>query len=281
MNLAKRNVGVIAVLIILAMIGVTYAILRPVFQDARRMQKSATCVSNMKQLGLAILQYSQDYHDTLPPSVICHGSDLTNRRATATVVNLLDPYLTEPGSGWDSHRLWDCPAQPGSALYTNNETDANGLVGTIWPQKYICNMNVLRPMGGAHSHYKYFSREERAHLNPGAPDYEIVPEKAASGPPVVRTSNVIDPGYTLALIEWHHKGDHPNAFIDSSDWQRRLAEKPRSLGFHKSNTVGINVCFVDGHGSWCSVDDLYRKNHFHPDDEPWKPGWPGVPASRP
>src|SRR6185295_14534781 len=58
----------IELLVVIAIISILAAILFPVFAQAREKARQATCLSNEKQIGLAILAYCQDYDETLPPA---------------------------------------------------------------------------------------------------------------------------------------------------------------------------------------------------------------------
>jgi type II secretory pathway pseudopilin PulG len=44
------------------------AILFPVFARARENARRSSCQSNLKQIGLGILQYTQDYDEAYPPA---------------------------------------------------------------------------------------------------------------------------------------------------------------------------------------------------------------------
>ena len=57
----------IELLIVIAIIAILAAILFPVFATAREKARQTTCSSNLKQLGLAMVQYTQDY-DECPPN---------------------------------------------------------------------------------------------------------------------------------------------------------------------------------------------------------------------
>lgn len=56
----------IELLVVIAIIAILAAILFPVFAKAREKARQTSCASNEKQLGLAILQYSQDYDEQVP-----------------------------------------------------------------------------------------------------------------------------------------------------------------------------------------------------------------------
>ena len=56
----------IELLVVIAIIAILAAILFPVFAKAREKARAASCMSNMKQINLALLQYVQDYDEKFP-----------------------------------------------------------------------------------------------------------------------------------------------------------------------------------------------------------------------
>jgi prepilin-type N-terminal cleavage/methylation domain-containing protein/prepilin-type processing-associated H-X9-DG protein len=56
----------IELLVVIAIIAILAAILFPVFGRARENARRSSCLSNMKQLGLGMMQYIQDYDETFP-----------------------------------------------------------------------------------------------------------------------------------------------------------------------------------------------------------------------
>ena len=64
---AQRGFTLIELLVVIAIIAILAAILFPVFARARENARKANCQSNLKQIGLAFLQYVQDYDERMPP----------------------------------------------------------------------------------------------------------------------------------------------------------------------------------------------------------------------
>jgi prepilin-type N-terminal cleavage/methylation domain-containing protein/prepilin-type processing-associated H-X9-DG protein len=66
----RSGFTLIELLVVIAIIAILAAILFPVFAQAREKARASTCLSNQKQIGLAISMYAQDYDETLPPAVL-------------------------------------------------------------------------------------------------------------------------------------------------------------------------------------------------------------------
>jgi len=62
----KRGFTLIELLVVIAIIAILAAILFPVFARAREKARQTACLSNLKQIGLAILMYADDYDEALP-----------------------------------------------------------------------------------------------------------------------------------------------------------------------------------------------------------------------
>src|SRR5579885_946810 len=110
-NTRSHAFTLIELLVVIAIIAILAAILFPVFAQARAKARQASCTSNMKQIGLAILAYAQDYDETLPPGSYM---DPTNTSPTPWM-NIVDPYVKggyptkASDSGNKTYGIYACP----------------------------------------------------------------------------------------------------------------------------------------------------------------------------
>jgi prepilin-type N-terminal cleavage/methylation domain-containing protein/prepilin-type processing-associated H-X9-DG protein len=85
----KRAFTLIELLVVIAIIAILAAILFPVFAAAREKARAIACLSNCRQLGLAVTQYVQDYNETLPLVSEAPTGPTPNNTWTKTV----QPYI--------------------------------------------------------------------------------------------------------------------------------------------------------------------------------------------
>ncbi len=95
-----RHLGftLIELLVVIAIIAILAAILFPVFARARENARRASCLSNMKQIGLGILQYAQDYDERM-----VMGASATSPGNNVVWIELLQPYVK-------SYQVFQCPS---------------------------------------------------------------------------------------------------------------------------------------------------------------------------
>ena len=111
---------------VIAIIAILAAILFPVFAKAREKARQSSCQSNMKQLGLAIMQYTQDY-DELYPQL---------RNAGGTWAQFVTPYIK-------SADVWKCP----SNAARNQEHPWQSDFYPRLPKSYLGNGRAFLEMG--------------------------------------------------------------------------------------------------------------------------------------
>jgi prepilin-type N-terminal cleavage/methylation domain-containing protein len=84
----KKAFTLIELLVVIAIIAILAAILFPVFAQAKTAAKKAVSISNQKQIGLAIIQYTADYDDIYPRNDDCQAGTALN---PALIGNAFNP----------------------------------------------------------------------------------------------------------------------------------------------------------------------------------------------
>jgi prepilin-type N-terminal cleavage/methylation domain-containing protein len=61
----KKAFTLIELLVVIAIIAILAAILFPVFAQARESARKTVCLSNVKEMGLGMMMYTQDYDERM------------------------------------------------------------------------------------------------------------------------------------------------------------------------------------------------------------------------
>ena len=138
----KEGFTLIELLVVIAIISILAAILFPVFARARESARRASCLSNLKQIGLGIMQYTQDYDERYPASLDGPAGGPYNTHVKAgwpgakyringsshlvSWMDMIFPYL-------QNVQIFVCPSQPDSSTLTGSTQDASsyGYSGAI------------------------------------------------------------------------------------------------------------------------------------------------------
>ncbi len=184
----RRGFTLIELLVVIAIIAILAAILFPVFARAREKARQTSCLSNVKELMLAVHMYAQDYDETL--CVASHwywGSTYTNWYDAIAPYTQNTQILRCPskpnrsiGYGWNyqefgyanstTHALSYHPATPlgdieypaTTILIGDNDDNNNG-------ERYLYRRHVDRlparhngggNMGFCDGHAKWFSQQD-------------------------------------------------------------------------------------------------------------------------
>ena len=118
---ARLAFTLIELLVVIAIIAILAAILFPVFGRARENARRSSCQSNLKQIGLGIMQYAQDYDERM----ICGA--MGSAAGNVFWIDLVQPYIK-------SYQLFRCPSNTRND--TTVEFGTNGKVSYLAPIDY-------------------------------------------------------------------------------------------------------------------------------------------------
>lgn len=104
----NRAFTLIELLVVIAIIAILAAILFPVFAQAREKARAASCLSNVKQIGVSWLMYAQDYDEHICMREVCCTPacgevGIPPECYPLTPAAMLAPYQKNFG-------IWDCPS---------------------------------------------------------------------------------------------------------------------------------------------------------------------------
>ena len=145
----KRNTSsgftLIELLVVIAIIAILAAILFPVFAQARESARAISCLSNMKQIGVAWTMYAQDYDETYPLSrsigYVAGGDDCGYAKDKVGWRGETFPYVK-------NYDLTKCPSNPNNNQLTEEgdknfkiSYGSNGVVQWGWNPLKLASLN--------------------------------------------------------------------------------------------------------------------------------------------
>jgi prepilin-type N-terminal cleavage/methylation domain-containing protein/prepilin-type processing-associated H-X9-DG protein len=260
----------IELLVVIAIIAILAAILFPVFAQAREKARQTSCLSNLKQIGTAIMMYTQDYDELFPPFFA---------GCNARVPNPIDPAGTFTPSGLAGPRLmwqiaiypyikdWDVYGCPSDASASSNLFTKVYNLSYGYNYGYLSNLNC--PTCGIHTS-----------VPPECTDFTGQWFKSVGLPAVQRPAQIVlaaDVGARMAFGEGAtilgSDLNPPDAWPsteyfygpDTVGWGQNCgnyyagtpgAKWANTGGFAYRHNEGGNVVFVDGHAKFNRIGIL-------------------------
>ena len=239
----KKGFTLIELLVVIAIIAILAAILFPVFAQAREKARQASCMSNLKQIGLAELQYVQDYDERYS------GSFEDSPQGRVYYPEMVYPYAKNA-------QIFYCPDSTPTDRFNNDASN-----------RQCTNPNTWGPIPG-----KTYGADKCANYGYGPTDYAY---NSMNNPNVGnangdrannKASTVTDPASTILLMDGRGNGGGsattPNYGFsnvwrtDETDikgtfygqtWVGQTKLLSITPYYRHSRGEGFNVLWYDGH----------------------------------
>jgi prepilin-type N-terminal cleavage/methylation domain-containing protein/prepilin-type processing-associated H-X9-DG protein len=231
----RRAFTLIELLVVIAIIAILAAILFPVFAQAREAARKATCISNTRQIGTALMLYAQDYDDTVVPNNNqVTGSDSSTWRSWP---DFLQPYIKNT-------KVFQCPSSFRSESAPKNQMKTYGGMLT----SYVLN-NF------------YYSDSGLGMIFEKANSNGRMPSTLATIEDSVGTVFCADGGDVDGNTGSEGTAQVPNVSPQSLNLTASPPTFTTSQGdFIARHGGGLCVTFFDGHSKWMKLDEMMRKN---------------------
>lgn len=216
----KNAFTLIELLVVVAIISILAGILFPVFARAREQARKASCQSNLKQIGLAVMMYVQDYDERYP---------MARLYSTGYFYDILFPYIK-------NKQVWVCP----SAGEIQNDSGSRRYSGGYgWN---ICGTGASVAVGNGFGYTSGSPCTPTGSIGVTLAEVEEASETVLSGDPA---SNGYTANGLYLYSRWRSSfatlhGGQMGPFYDSSV-TTTVPGEPRSY------EGGGNYLFADGH----------------------------------
>ncbi len=223
-NSRLKAFTLIELLVVIAIIAILAAILFPVFARARENARRTSCMSNLRQMGLAAMQYVQDYDEFYPPNLIATDEPAPDGDSWNNGYwywpQMLYPYHK-------STQVFYCPSsvEPSTTPPMTRHYGANTAI-------------IVYPASAA--------RISMAALITPASTYMMTDSGALR----------IDRSWTLTLASNNYYLPGAGSAGNACGTTVANAKADCETGRH---FVGVNVAFADGHVKWLKSSVLYTE----------------------
>ena len=241
-SMKRRAFTLIELLVVIAIIAILAAILFPVFAQAREAARKASCESNFKQLGNAMLMYRQDYDERAVPGNLGNYTNKYGQTARIWWQGLLMPYVKNTG-------VYACPDLPVSAgNYWGELAPSPAPTDSSYRFETGVALNWYIPAGGPQTDQGYWYFMSDAQVT-----------KPADTVLLLETNNAVVGGPNPAL----------GSGYNYQNWLINTSGSPTGWYFGQNRhggggkDGGMNFAFYDGHVKFSRPDRIPEAN-FNP-----------------
>lgn len=117
----KNGFTLIELLVVIAIIAILASILFPAFAKARESARAISCMSNMRQLGMGVMQYTQENDETFMPAYY-YNNNLDSTLGYTHWSGLIQPYVSD-------YKIFICPTDINDGLAPTNYVGNNRGMG--------------------------------------------------------------------------------------------------------------------------------------------------------
>jgi prepilin-type N-terminal cleavage/methylation domain-containing protein len=215
----------IELLVVIAIIAILAAILFPVFAQAREKARATTCLSNVKQIGLSMAMYMQDYDNTYPSQKGDGMKTLAAGGKEGTYYDALIPYEK-------NQQIWIDPsgvANGGAKLQVPAMTyhmNGNLITATGLSEASVAapaNCLLMRESGAGYPYLEAYLRPYRGGCDDTfiAASNTVWRDKGRAGPHM--------DGYNLLVADTHAKWFRPEAAIALAHFAEDTGKSTKAL----------------------------------------------------
>ena len=228
----RSGFTLIELLIVIAIITLLAAILFPVFSRARESGRRTSCASNLKQIGLGLMQYVEDYDGILPADWIGPGLapsyDTYDINTATEWMDMIQPYVK-------STQVFDCPSGPVANRYQRGAS-ANYGSYSMNHTYYEAGDDYIAPM----SDYQVLSPPRQGMVNSAL--------IAAPTTTVWIAESGADTGYTSPIDFFWERGNPPPISTSGFAFSRlTFLGNPGDGGPVARHLETSNILYCDGH----------------------------------
>ncbi len=238
----SQGFTLIELLVVIAIIAILAAILFPVFGRARENARRTSCLSNLKQIGLGIAQYTQDYDERAPNVWFSPTSNVNISNLGAGHYKWMDaifPYIK-------SEQVFNCP----SDQFTTETSPPTGEDRDLNRQYRRLNVNN-RQYGSYSMNSAYFSNTI-ADTNPPTTTGSIRSEAPATTLHIADT--LMKQASTLQNIyPWFGWPDNATLTRFTLSPERFGGDSGKITARHLDTA---NILFMDGHAKALKIAQI-------------------------